>query len=262
MLGPRPTGAGGQETGQRSARRRSPRVARRPSHRKPVNTSKRPSRDAPGAASSQNSRKRLTISVARPARLADQPVSWPRRGFGMVFPITSLEATEHRPRARLNAVTQARSAHPALVPVSSRTLSPIETTAANCSRLPATHTHLRMAMRRTWPPMNSWGIIDPDSRIGTRKPSTKAGAPTTVEAQASVVFGLDSSSPSLVRKELTSRITKLKGLSRQAASSMSSQTRASSSSTSRSCMRSLMSYQTARLSLICRHLVAKPPLAG
>ena len=48
--------------------------------------------------------------------------------------------------------------------------------------------------------MNNWGNMDPDSRIGTRNPMTKAGAPSVLQTQARVVFGLAIASPSFVRK--------------------------------------------------------------
>ena len=40
----------------------------------------------------------------------------------------------------------------------------------------------------------AFGMSEPDSRIGTRKPSTQAGAPTALVTQASTVFGLATAS--------------------------------------------------------------------
>ena len=107
-------------------------------------------------------------------------------------------------------------------------------TASPCNTPPVTHTHLRIGRLRTKAAMTSWGSSEPDSRIGTSQPTIQTGAATAPKIQARVVFGLMSWSPSLVRLKAVSWRKKLPGTTRQASSSISRQTRASSSSTSRS----------------------------
>ena len=143
---------------------------------------------------------RPTPTASKPAALADQPLSWPRARFGIVLPMTSLDDTEQKPRARLKSVIRPRMAQPAAAPSSCSATKPMLTMLNAWTTLPATHTHLRIARRRMIPPTNSCGISEPDSRIGTSQPSTNAGAPTAVVSHASVVFGLAIASPSLVRK--------------------------------------------------------------
>ncbi|MEJ2297997.1 MAG: hypothetical protein P8X94_05735 [Woeseiaceae bacterium] len=97
-------------------------------------------------------------------------------------------------------MTSPRIAQPAALPSSRQATIPMPTMQAAWTTLPATQTHLRIGNRRIIPPMNSCGISEPDSRIGTSSPSTNGGAPTAVVSQASVVFGLAIASPSFVRK--------------------------------------------------------------
>ena len=78
-------------------------------------------------------------------------------------------------------------------------------------------------------PIINWGISEPDSRMGTSNAARDEGAPTAVINQASTVFGLISRSPILVRVLALMMRKKFPGTSRQAASLMSLQVRASSS---------------------------------
>jgi hypothetical protein len=104
------------------------------------------------------------------------PFSLPLRVFGMVFPSTSLEAMEDNPRERLNSANRRTISQPAVAPLNDRLTTPIPAMDRNCSSEPITHTHFRIGNLRIYPAMKICGSMDPDSRIGTRKPMSATGA--------------------------------------------------------------------------------------
>ena len=185
----------------------------------------------PRSAPILNSMAAPTPMVTNPARNSDHPETRPRRVFGTVLPSTSLDATEHRPRARLNNTRQPSSAPPAIAPSRVTATMPIAATARPCSTQPITKVHLRIGCCRTQAAISSCGNKEPDSRIGTRKAISAVGAASADISHASTVFGLAIASPSLVRNWVSTCKRKFPGTTRQASPEMSVQTRASSSFT-------------------------------
>ena len=168
--------------------------------------------------------------MRNPETAVVNPVRRPLRVLGIVFPVTSFDATETNPRARLKRIRRPMRASPAVSPRRSVKAAPIPARANAWIKPPNTQRYFRRGWPRTAAAMNSWGRSEPDSRMGTRNPTRPVGAPAEVRTQGSTVFALLNSSASFVRVWLIPSLKKFSGTAVQASSGISLQTRASSSS--------------------------------
>ena len=208
------------------------------SQRRAAKASRRARVEREGSPVTREARSPPRRRARMPERVVVNPVSRPRRVFGIVFPVTSFEATDTSPRARLKRIRRAKTAAPATGPRSERAATPIPMTARAWRIPPSTQTYFLRGRFLTAAAMNNCGRREPDSRMGTRNPTRDAGAPTEVRIQGRTVFALLSSSASLVRVWLAPSLKKFPGTSVHASSGISLQTRASSSSTRKAYKRS------------------------
>src|SRR5690606_28953620 len=110
-------------------------------------------------------------------------------------PCTSLEAIDDKARPKEKTANAATMRSPAWRPVARSAVAEIAATAPDWTRAPATRTHLRRGAPITSGDRNTWGNIDPDSRIGTSRPIRAVGAPSVTRSQGSTVEALTVWSP-------------------------------------------------------------------
>ena len=161
------------------------------------------------------------VMATSPAADVARPTICPRSPDGMVRPCTSFDAIEHRHRPSENTTSAARIPTPAAVPCPSAAIAAITATDTACTAAPVTKTHFRRRTRTTSGVRNACGSIDPDSRIGTSRPTKAAGTPRTWNSHGSTVEALTVWSPDDCSVLAATRRRPLRGRSRRTGSGSS-----------------------------------------
>ena len=118
---------------------------------------------------------------------------------------------------------------PACSPVRSTADPAIANAASPWTNAPAAQAHLRCGKRRNRSEMNIWGNKAPASRIGTKRPTSAAGAPRAVINQLRTSLGSTRASALLERESAAICAKKFPASSLHALSGMSEHARPSSS---------------------------------
>ena len=124
-----------------------------------------------------------------------KPVTCPRSPFGRVRPSTSLTAMDDSERDRANVPRATSTPTAAAVPSRRATTAAIAAVAIVIPTWPAAQMTLRRGARRTNGTSSACGSSDPDSRTGTSRPTSTAGAPSAANSQASTVLASTTTSP-------------------------------------------------------------------
>src|SRR5699024_8885838 len=105
-------------------------------------------------------------------------------------PWTSFEEMDVKQRPKEKMANATKILTPASRPSASAAINAIAPTAAAWTRAPAMNTHLRYRTRNTNGVRNTWGSIEPDSRMGTNKPVSAWGTPRVANSHGNTVAAL------------------------------------------------------------------------